>query len=230
MPLLPGQHACRLDASAWPHASPMYLQEQCPPAQATSQPWQAWAAPGSRAAAHLIAAGVHASPPPRTQAGARICKTLGQDFLPYLQLVMPPLLAAAQLKPDVIVRDEDDEDDEDDDGEVRRRPRGHQVPGARLAQGHQGLAPSGPRLRVQYSTLRLRVVCARGVHSPAHRTTCWFCAPCAGLCPPCLSHPWPTYAPLGRVPQTETFIVGGKRVSLHTSVLDEKATGGCCAF
>ena len=27
------------------------------------------------------------------------------------------------------------------------------------------------------------------------------------------------------VPQTETFIVGGKRVSLHTSVLDEKATG-----
>lgn len=62
------------------------------------------------------------SPPPPAplslQAGARICKTLGQDFLPYLQLVMPPLLAAAQLKPDVIVRDEDDEDDEEEDGDV----------------------------------------------------------------------------------------------------------------
>ncbi|PSC74524.1 ARM repeat-containing [Micractinium conductrix] len=80
------------------------------------------------------------------QAGARICKTLGQDFLPYLQLVMPPLLAAAQLKPDVIVRDDDDDDDEDEG-------------------------------------------------------------------------------------ETETFIVGGKRVSLHTSVLDEKATACnmiCC--
>ena len=53
---------------------------------------------------------------------------------------MPPLLAAAQLKPDVIVRDDDDDDDEDEG-------------------------------------------------------------------------------------ETETFIVGGKRVSLHTSVLDEKATG-----
>jgi hypothetical protein len=31
------------------------------------------------------------------QAGARICKTLGSDFLPYLQLVMPPLLAAAKV-------------------------------------------------------------------------------------------------------------------------------------
>lgn len=80
------------------------------------------------------------------QAGARICKTLGQDFLPYLQLVMPPLLAAAQLKPDVIVSDtadgEEESEEEDDDGD------------------------------------------------------------------------------------TETFIVGGKRVSLHTSVLEEKATGG----
>lgn len=27
--------------------------------------------------------------------------------------------------------------------------------------------------------------------------------------------------------QLETFVVGGKRVSLHTSVLEEKATGGC---
>jgi hypothetical protein len=43
--------------------------------------------------------------------------------MPYLQLVMPPLLAAAQLKPDVIVRDvaegdDDEEEEEEDDGDV----------------------------------------------------------------------------------------------------------------
>ncbi|EFN51416.1 hypothetical protein CHLNCDRAFT_59245 [Chlorella variabilis] len=84
------------------------------------------------------------------QAGARICKTLGQDFLPYLQLVMPPLLAAAQLKPDVIVSDAADED------------------GGGEEEGDE---------------------------------------------------------------DTETFIVSGKRVSLHTSVLEEKATACnmiCC--
>ena len=43
------------------------------------------------------------------QAGARLCKCLGQEFLPYLSTVMPPLLAAAQLKPDVHVTDADDE-------------------------------------------------------------------------------------------------------------------------
>ena len=33
---------------------------------------------------------------------ARICQILGQDFLPYLDIVMPPLLASAKLKPEVI--------------------------------------------------------------------------------------------------------------------------------
>ena len=54
------------------------------------------------------------------QAGARICKSLGEEFLPYLGIVMPPLLASAQLKPDVRVSDAgsdagDDDADEDDD-------------------------------------------------------------------------------------------------------------------
>eukprot|EP00887_Chlorella_sp_A99_P003368 scaffold26.g3368.t1 len=48
------------------------------------------------------------------QAGARICKTLGQDFLPYLQVVMPPLLHSAQLKPDVTVGDAGSSDEEED--------------------------------------------------------------------------------------------------------------------
>lgn len=53
------------------------------------------------------------------QAWARLCKCLGQDFLPYMSIVMPPLLHSAQLKPDVTITDADDSDDIDsDDGSV----------------------------------------------------------------------------------------------------------------
>ncbi|XP_065851907.1 uncharacterized protein [Euphorbia lathyris] len=51
------------------------------------------------------------------QAWARLCKCLGQDFLPYMNVVMPPLLQSAQLKPDVTITSADsdgDIDDEDD--------------------------------------------------------------------------------------------------------------------
>ena len=52
-------------------------------------------------------------------AGARICKCLGQEFLPYLSIVMPPLLHSAQLKPDVEVKgSSEDSDEEEDDDEV----------------------------------------------------------------------------------------------------------------
>ncbi|XVF06605.1 hypothetical protein REPUB_Repub06bG0063600 [Reevesia pubescens] len=51
------------------------------------------------------------------QAWARLCKCLGQDFLPYMSVVMPSLLQSAQLKPDVTITstDSDDDIDEDDD-------------------------------------------------------------------------------------------------------------------
>ncbi|KAL6195024.1 hypothetical protein ACLB2K_030646 [Fragaria x ananassa] len=52
------------------------------------------------------------------QAWARLCKCLGQDFLPYMSVVMPPLLQSAQLKPDVTITSADDNsavDDSDDD-------------------------------------------------------------------------------------------------------------------
>ncbi|KAG9153955.1 hypothetical protein Leryth_000484 [Lithospermum erythrorhizon] len=51
------------------------------------------------------------------QAWARLCKCLGQDFLPYMGVVMPPLLQSAQLKPDVTITsaDSDNEIDESDD-------------------------------------------------------------------------------------------------------------------
>lgn len=60
------------------------------------------------------------------QAGARFCKCLGTEFLPYLPMVMPQLLQSASLSPDVTVRDTDDdaesvEDDEEDDEEVSGR-------------------------------------------------------------------------------------------------------------
>lgn len=46
-----------------------------------------------------------------TQAWARLCKCLGQEFLPYMSVVMPPLLRSAQLKPDVTITDADSEDE-----------------------------------------------------------------------------------------------------------------------
>ncbi|GFY98998.1 ARM repeat superfamily protein [Actinidia rufa] len=54
------------------------------------------------------------------QAWARLCKCLGQDFLPYMSIVMPPLLQSAQLKPDVTITSADsaNEIDESDDDSV----------------------------------------------------------------------------------------------------------------
>ncbi|CAI8618633.1 unnamed protein product [Vicia faba] len=51
------------------------------------------------------------------QAWARLCKCLGQDFLPYMEFVMPPLLQSASLKPDVTITsaDSDNEIDDSDD-------------------------------------------------------------------------------------------------------------------
>ncbi|XP_019093862.1 PREDICTED: importin-5 [Camelina sativa] len=49
------------------------------------------------------------------QAWARLCKCLGQDFIPYMSVVMPPLLQSAQLKPDVIISSADSDADIDDD-------------------------------------------------------------------------------------------------------------------
>ncbi|KAI3935949.1 hypothetical protein MKX01_021900 [Papaver californicum] len=54
------------------------------------------------------------------QAWARLCKCLGQDFLPYMSVVMPPLLHSAQLKPDVTITsaDSDDDIDQSDDESI----------------------------------------------------------------------------------------------------------------
>ncbi|OMP07451.1 phosphoinositide 3-kinase regulatory subunit 4 [Corchorus olitorius] len=52
------------------------------------------------------------------QAWARLCKCLGQDFLPYMGVVMPPLLQSAQLKPDVTITSADSDADIDDDESI----------------------------------------------------------------------------------------------------------------
>jgi hypothetical protein len=57
----------------------------------------------------------YCSPLGTPQAGARLCKALGPEFLPYLPVVMPPLLAAARLEPEMKVHDPELEECEDDD-------------------------------------------------------------------------------------------------------------------
>ncbi|KAG2489783.1 hypothetical protein HYH03_011733 [Edaphochlamys debaryana] len=47
------------------------------------------------------------------QAGARLCKCLGAEFIEYLPLVLPSLLASASADPDVQVVDEDEVNAED---------------------------------------------------------------------------------------------------------------------
>jgi len=49
------------------------------------------------------------------QACARICKTLGEHFKPYLPFVIPPLLKSAQIDPELHVTDADDPENEDDE-------------------------------------------------------------------------------------------------------------------
>lgn len=48
------------------------------------------------------------------QAWARICKALGLEFIPYLEIVMPPLLASAKLDPDLTISDEAEAGSEQD--------------------------------------------------------------------------------------------------------------------
>eukprot|EP00283_Hemiselmis_rufescens_P008937 CAMPEP_0173432074 /NCGR_PEP_ID=MMETSP1357-20121228/9999_1 /TAXON_ID=77926 /ORGANISM="Hemiselmis rufescens, Strain PCC563" /LENGTH=1081 /DNA_ID=CAMNT_0014396625 /DNA_START=122 /DNA_END=3364 /DNA_ORIENTATION=+ len=50
------------------------------------------------------------------QAWGRLAKALGHDFIPYLSVVMPPLLKSADIKPDVQIAEEDDDEDNEEEG------------------------------------------------------------------------------------------------------------------
>lgn len=44
---------------------------------------------------------------------------MGQDFLPYMSVVMPPLLLSAQLKPDVTITSADSDNEIEDSDDER---------------------------------------------------------------------------------------------------------------
>ena len=67
------------------------------------------------------------------QAWARLCKTLGQDFLPYLDTVMGPLLEAASSSHGFSVIDANENADDDDDDEVQTIEIGDKVIAIRTA-------------------------------------------------------------------------------------------------
>eukprot|EP01026_Neomeris_dumetosa_P018002 TRINITY_DN1702_c0_g1_i2.p1 TRINITY_DN1702_c0_g1~~TRINITY_DN1702_c0_g1_i2.p1 ORF type:complete len:847 (+),score=189.15 TRINITY_DN1702_c0_g1_i2:132-2672(+) len=56
------------------------------------------------------------------QAGARLCKTLGKEFIPYLPVVLPPLLKAAAQQPEIQVKDYDSEEEEEEEDDVQVIP------------------------------------------------------------------------------------------------------------
>lgn len=50
-------------------------------------------------------------------AWARICKILGEEFAKYLELVMPPVMKAASIKPDVTLVDNDEVESSQEDAD-----------------------------------------------------------------------------------------------------------------
>merc|ERR1712137_431533 len=48
------------------------------------------------------------------QAYARICRCMKKDFIPYLRVVMPPLLEAASIKPEIEVMSALADEEQDD--------------------------------------------------------------------------------------------------------------------
>jgi len=52
------------------------------------------------------------------QAWTRVCKCLGRDFLPYMHVVMPPLIASVGKKPNVRVLEDDQDVEGDEDAEI----------------------------------------------------------------------------------------------------------------
>ncbi|VDK72111.1 unnamed protein product [Litomosoides sigmodontis] len=59
-------------------------------------------------------------------AWARICKILGEEFAAFLPLVMPPVLRAASIKPDVTLMSDDDITNQEEDPEWNFVPLGDQ--------------------------------------------------------------------------------------------------------
>lgn len=59
-------------------------------------------------------------------AWARICKILGEEFAAFLPLVMPPVLRAASIKPDVTLMNDEDIANQEEDPDWNFVPLGDQ--------------------------------------------------------------------------------------------------------
>ncbi|PPR99745.1 hypothetical protein GOBAR_AA20915 [Gossypium barbadense] len=157
------------------------------------------------------------------QAWARLCKCLGQDFLPYMSVVMPPLLQSAQLKPDVTITSADSDNDiEDSDDEVAptlvpllkfyfheevRKAAVSAMPellrSAKLAV-EKGMAQGRNETYVK----QLSDYVIPALVEALHKRYVWYC-----------------------MFSMETITLGDKRIGIKTSVLEEKATACnmlCC--
>ncbi|CAI7740685.1 unnamed protein product [Closterium sp. NIES-54] len=101
------------------------------------------------------------------QAWARLCKCLGAEFLPFMHVVMPPLLHSASLKPDVTISDIDDDtaNDDDDDDSVETITIGDKKIGIR--------SPSSGETRAAASSSRTTCGSGRGgrTNTPTARRT-----------------------------------------------------------
>jgi hypothetical protein len=53
------------------------------------------------------------------QGWERLCKCLGQEFLPYMSVVMPPILRSAKLKVDVTIAAADSDEVLDNSSDER---------------------------------------------------------------------------------------------------------------
>jgi hypothetical protein len=49
-------------------------------------------------------------------AWARVCKVMGSDFAPYLEIVLPPLLKSAEMQPELVAFEHDDDQYKEEDG------------------------------------------------------------------------------------------------------------------
>ena len=164
------------------------------------------------------------------QAGARVCKCLGPDFLPYMELVMPQLLTTAAQQPDVSVTQadaDDDDNDDDEDEDVRppaQAPRTLHSARERL-QGASVLTP-GTAVHLQTAAALLSLsLWMEGPLLCRWRRCTWGAARSASLpCPALLTN-------RASAVQVETLYVGGSKISIRTSALDDKANACnmlCC--
>jgi len=115
-----------------------------------------------------------------------MCKTLGPEFLPYLGVLMPPLLRTAKLEAEVRVWGADDPglEEEEDDEDVEHVPLGDKVG---MTNGPEGYVPECANVLGGCHSFRSSELVVLHLHSRCCRlqrlgpppavvaTFCWHC-------------------------------------------------------